>query len=97
MTIGVIGTIKVKAGKEGEFEALMRELQTQVRAKEPGALQYDFFRSRKEPNTYVMMEQYASKDDLDAHGRTHHFAAVGTRLMACLESAPVVQILEKLS
>ena len=36
MTIGIIATLKVKPGKETEFEAVFRDLQGIVATNEPG-------------------------------------------------------------
>ena len=38
MTIGVVATLKVKAGKESEFEAVFKDMQGQVAKNEPGCL-----------------------------------------------------------
>ena len=68
MTVGILATIKVKPGKEAEFETVFRELAGQVKQNEPGCLLYDLFRS-KTPSTYVVMEQYANAEALAAHAR----------------------------
>ena len=95
MTIGIVATLKVKPGKETEFESVFRELQANVKKNEPGALQYEVFRS-KQPSTYVVMEQYKSEADLAAHRTTPHMAAAGPQLGAVLDGRPQIDILEKL-
>jgi quinol monooxygenase YgiN len=94
MTVGIIATIKVKPGREAEFETVFRELAGQVKQNEPGCLLYDLFRS-KTPSTYVVMEQYASAEALAAHGKTAHFVAAGPKLGAVLDGRPVIDMLEK--
>ena len=95
MTIGIVATLKVKPGKESEFETVFRELQANVKKNEPGALQYEVFKS-KQPSTYVVMEQYKSQADLDGHRATPHMAAAGPKLGAVLDGRPQIDILEKL-
>ena len=95
MTIGIVATLKVKPGKESEFEAVFLELQANVKKNEPGALQYEVFRS-KQPATYIVMEQYKSEADLAAHRTTPHMAAAGPKLGAVLDGRPQIEILEKL-
>lgn len=96
MTIGIVATLKVKAGKEAEFEAVFRELQDAVKKNEPGALQYEVFKSKANPSTYVVMEQYKTDADLAAHGKSAHYAAAGPKLGAVLDGRPGIEILQKL-
>jgi quinol monooxygenase YgiN len=95
MTLGIVARLKVKAGKEAEFEAVFLELQAAVKKNEPGALQYEVFKS-KQPSTYVVMEQYKSEADLAAHRTTPHMAAAGPKLGAVLDGRPGIEMLEKL-
>lgn len=95
MTIGIVATLKVKPGKESEFETVFRELQASVKKNEPGALQYEVFKS-KHPSTYIVMEQYKSEADLAAHRTTPHMAAAGPKLGAVLDGRPAIELLEKL-
>jgi quinol monooxygenase YgiN len=94
MTVGIIATIKVQAGKESAFEEVFRELAGQVKANEPGCQLYDLFRS-KTPATYVVMEQYANPEALAAHGKTAHFLAAGPKLAPLLDGRPAIEMLEK--
>ena len=94
MTVGIIATIKVQAGKEQDFEVVFRELAGQVKQNEPGCLLYDLFKS-KTPSTYVVMEQYANAEALAAHGKTAHFVAAGPKLAPLLDGRPAIEMLEK--
>jgi len=95
MTLGIIATLKIKAGKEEEFENTFRELQVAVRANEPGVIQYEVFKSRSQESTYIVMEQYKTQDDLAAHRTMPHMVAAGPRLGAVLDGRPGIEILEK--
>jgi quinol monooxygenase YgiN len=95
MTIGIVATLRVKAGKESEFEAVFKDLQGQVQTNEPGCLHYQVFKSRSQPSTYIVMEQYKSQADLDAHRTMPHFAAAGPKLGAVLDGRPSIEIMDK--
>lgn len=95
MTIGIVAHLKVKAGKESEFESVFTELQASVKKNEPGALLYEVFKSKTDPTIYVVMEQYRSEADLAAHRTTPHMAAAGPKLGAVLDGRPQIEILSK--
>ncbi len=94
MALGVIATLTVQPGKNEEFEAVFSELARQVIANEPDALFYSLHHSREEPQVYKVLEQYASSDALDAHGKTEYFQAASKKLGACLAAAPELEILD---
>ena len=94
MTVGIVATLKIKAGHEAEFESAARDLIAAVKKNEPGCLQYELFKS-KQPSTYVFMEQYTSGEALAAHGKTAHYVAAGPKLGAVLDGRPQIEILEK--
>ncbi len=95
VTIGIVATLKIKAGKESEFEAVFLDLQGQVQKNEPGCLHYQVFKSRSQPSTYIVMEQYKSQADLDAHRGMPHFMAAGPKLGAVLDGRPTIEIMDK--
>lgn len=94
MTIGIVATLKVQAGKEGEFEEIFKGLSAAVKQNEPGCVLYELFKS-KQPLTYVVMEQYANGEALAAHGKTAYFLAAGPKLGAVLDGRPQIDILQK--
>ena len=96
MTLGIVATLKIKPGKEAEFEAVFRELQAAVKANEPGALQYEVFKSKAHASTYIVMEQYNDEAALAAHRTTPHMAAAGPKLGAVLDGRPGIELLDKL-
>ncbi|MBI1211085.1 MAG: antibiotic biosynthesis monooxygenase [Alphaproteobacteria bacterium] len=95
MTIGIVATLKVKTGKETEFETVFRDLQEAVAKNESGCLLYQVFKSRSQPSTYIVMEQYKSQADLDAHRTTPHMAAAGPKLGGVLDGRPSIELLDK--
>ena len=96
MTIGVIATLRVQEGKTADFEAVFGDLAGQVRANEPGNKLYQVFKSRKEANTYVVMEIYADQSALDAHGKSDHFKAAGPKLGPTLAGRPDILYLDSI-
>ena len=70
MAIGVIARLKVQPGKNEEFEGIFAELEAAVRANEPGNNFYSLHKSRADENDYIVLEQYADQDALNAHGQT---------------------------
>jgi quinol monooxygenase YgiN len=91
MAIGVIATLKVQAGKGEEFEAVFRDLAAQVRANEPGNKLYQVFKSRKEENTYIVMEIYQDQGALETHGKSDHFKAAGPKIGPTMAGRPDIQ------
>lgn len=95
MTVGIVATLKIKSGQEGEFETIFRDLMAAVKKNEPGCVMYELFKS-KQASTYVVMEQYANAEALAAHSKTAHYMAAGPRLGAVLDGRPQIDILEKI-
>jgi quinol monooxygenase YgiN len=89
MTIGLVVTLTMQPGKGPDFEAAMREYIPLVKAHEPGVLLYSLTKDvNGPPDEYVMMEQYVSKDALDAHGKTAHFQALIAKIGGLLAGPP---------
>jgi quinol monooxygenase YgiN len=92
--IGVVATIKVKAGMEKEFEAVAKELVAKVNANEPGCKLYALHHGEA-PLTYVFMERYADQTAVDAHRGTEYFKALGRKMGEYMDGrAEVVRLRE---
>lgn len=94
MAVGVVATLKVREGKEADFESVFIELAKAVRANEPGNRLYQVCRSRKDKQTYVVMEIYESDEALKAHGASEHFRTIGARLGPTLDGRPDIHYLD---
>src|SRR5665213_157279 len=88
MAIGVVATLKVAEGKGGEFEAAFRDHAAVVKANEPGNHLYRVFKSRKDADTYIVMEIYADQAALEAHGKSDHQRAFGPKVGPTLAGRP---------
>ena len=47
--------ITINAGKEREFEAVMREMYRRTHAEEPGCIRYEYFRGAEENKYYCLL------------------------------------------
>jgi quinol monooxygenase YgiN len=96
MPVGIVATLKVQEGKEADFEAVFKDLTKAVRANEPGNKLYQLCKSRKDRNTYVVMEIYENDDAMKAHGKTDHFRTIGAGLGPTLSAPPDIQYFDVL-
>jgi quinol monooxygenase YgiN len=94
MALGVLARITVQEGKNEEFETLFMGLADKVLANEEGALLYSLTRSKSSPQDYVVMEQYRSAADIDAHGKTDYFLAANKAMAGLVAAAPVIEVLD---
>ena len=94
--LGVVATLKVKAGMEHEFEAVAKELVAKVNANEPGCRLYALHRlDGAETPTYVMMERYVDQAAVEAHRATDYFKALGRKMGEFMDGrAEVVRLRE---
>lgn len=60
--------MQVQPGQCEAFEALMVEATARVRAEDAGCELYDLFRSIDDASRYVLIESWATAEDLEAHG-----------------------------
>jgi quinol monooxygenase YgiN len=78
---GIILTAMVKA-KPGQEDAVKEVLLSLVEPtrQEPGCLCYNLHQSKSDPGMFMFYEQWASKEAIDAHGKTPHMKALGGKL-----------------
>jgi quinol monooxygenase YgiN len=88
--IGICAQFTCQAGKNAEFEALLTEFVTTVKANEAGALVYQLCKNEKNADEYFMIELYANADALALHGKTDHMAALIGKIGAFLAAAPKI-------
>ena len=91
-----IARMKVKPGKEQEFERLALKLTEAVHANEPETLKYEFFRLTEEPLGYAVFEQFSSEDAEEAHRKTPYFNEIAPPLVECLDGPYVREYLDPL-
>lgn len=90
--IAIIAKLKPAAGKESEFEAVMKDLAAAVRANEPGNKLYTL--TKDADGNYMMLELYEDEASLAAHGVSEHFKAAGPRFAGIMGGRPEITRLE---
>jgi quinol monooxygenase YgiN len=93
--LGVVATIKVKAGMEKAFEAVAKELVAKVNANEPGCKLYVLHRDEA-AGTYVFMERYVDQAAVEAHRGTDYFKGLGRKMGEFMDGRPEVVRLREL-
>ncbi|GIU67378.1 putative quinol monooxygenase [Candidatus Phycosocius spiralis] len=88
--IGIYAHFTIQPGKQAEFEALMTEFVTKVKATEPGATVYQLCKSALAEDDYFMLELYADQAAFDAHAKTEHMAALGGKIGHFLAHPPKI-------
>ncbi len=83
--IGGLKTILVKAGHEQEFESLFNELRTIMHEKEPECLLYSLLKSRTNPRSYIVQEQYRDQAALDTHQSSQHRKTYFPKMRAIID------------
>jgi quinol monooxygenase YgiN len=87
--------IKVKPGRETDFEAVIHRLITESNANEPGLVFYQGFRTAT-PGEYYMLESFQDIEAQKAHTASPHFQANRPALTDCFDGAPELQRLTDL-
>ncbi|MCE2485299.1 MAG: antibiotic biosynthesis monooxygenase [Desulfurellaceae bacterium] len=87
--------LKIKEGKEGEFEATMRDKVVAEVRKEPGNHAYTFCKSKKDPRVFMFYEEYTDDAAFEAHRK--HLGELGVDLRALLDGAPELEFYDKIA
>lgn len=90
MSIRLTVQLDVKEGKAAEFEAAAAPALARVRAEDSGCEMYDLFKSVDDDTRFVMVESWASEEDLKAHMTSAAMGDVGKALGAFIAGAPVM-------
>ena len=90
MSIRLTVQLPIKPGVAAEFEAAAGPALAQVKAEDKGCEMYDLFKSVDDETRYVMVESWATAEDLEAHMTTPAMAAVGKAIGGFIAGAPVM-------
>jgi quinol monooxygenase YgiN len=93
--IGVLAKLTIQSGTNLKFEDTIRKMREAVSKNEAGNIYYDVYKGEDE-NTYIVMERYEERTDLDAHNKTVHFKSIGAELGKFLSAAPDIKILDSI-
>jgi quinol monooxygenase YgiN len=91
--INVVAILKAKEGREGDVSTALQNALPPSR-KDAGNLRYDLFVAQGAPGTFVMIEKWASKEDLDAHFTSPHLGAAFASVGDAFDGAPQIFMLD---
>ena len=86
--IYVVATTQVKPESRDDF-IKGAKVNIEATRKEKGCISYESHSSIHDPNLFVVVERWETRDDLTAHGRAPHMK-VWRELSAPLKAAPTV-------
>ena len=89
MSIRLTVQLQIQAGKNADFESAASAAVARVKADDAGCEMYDLFRSIDDDTRYVMVESWASQENLDAHGKSPAMAEMA-KIGPFLAGAPVM-------
>ncbi len=76
MSLRLTVQFTIQDGKGADFEAAAGAAIKQVKADDKGCEMYDLFKSVDDDTRYVLVESWASKEDIDAHGKSPGMASM---------------------
>jgi quinol monooxygenase YgiN len=82
--IAIVAQIQAQAGKEEALKAELLQLVAETR-QEAGCITYTLHQSPKDPTMFVMYENWASKDAINAHSKMPHFSAFVAKMPSLCE------------
>jgi len=85
----VVALITAKPGSEDVVKAALEVLAAATR-EEPGCVSYFLHASAADPSTFITVESWKSKEDLDGHLVTEHMKAAVGALGGSLAGAPQI-------
>lgn len=91
-----LARMKTKAGKEGEFIRLAKELTELTLANEPGVVTYQFYRLRDEDRGFGVIEAFVDEAAEERHRDTPYFHELAPSLLDCLDGTYVREYLDPL-
>ena len=74
MKIDVIAHIHAKPGKEEALRAVLESFVAPTRS-EQGCIRYDLFVDLDDPTKFTFIEEWASREEWEIHGKSPHIAA----------------------
>jgi quinol monooxygenase YgiN len=92
--LNAFATLRVQDGKEGQVEAILRDLQATTLANDKGCLRYEWYRAST-PQTYILLERWIDQAAAQQH-LNGTFANVLEKLLPLILQNPQVTRLTKL-
>jgi quinol monooxygenase YgiN len=89
-----IARLKVKPGREAEFERLQKELSELTHQNEPDTYVYDVIRHRTEPGVYVVYARFKDEASFQRHQTTAFHDRLVPPIMDTLDGAMDLQFFD---
>lgn len=81
----------VKSGKKEEFLVLVKKMIRESR-KEKGGLSYNLYKSIKDSNTFIIIDEWESKVAILLHNTSKHFTEIVPELGKLREGKPEINL-----
>ena len=89
-----VATMRIKPGREAEFERLQRELSELTHQNEPDAHVYDVIRHREHRNTYIVSARFKDEAAFQLHMKAPFHDRLVPPILDCVEGAMDLQFYE---
>jgi quinol monooxygenase YgiN len=96
MKIDVVAHIHASPGQEAAVREVLEGFVAPT-LKEDGCLRYDLFVDADDPAKFTFIEEWSSREALEAHGRSTHITSGRARMAGLLAGPSWVQVLTKAS
>ena len=90
----LIARLKVRPGREPDFERLEREFSNLAHEREPGTVVYEVLRHRTDPAEYVVYVRFRDDAAYKAHQATEHYRRLVPLIMDTLGAEMDLQVLD---
>ncbi len=94
MKVDVVAHIQAKPGQEAAVRAVLEGFLAPTR-QEDGCLRYDLFVDADDPAKFTFIEEWSSREALNAHGQSAHITAGRAKMPDLLAGPSWVQVLTK--
>ena len=93
--IKVTANNNVKAECVEQYLTITKELVEKTNALDKGCIKYELCKDVKDPLHFVMLEEWESQADLDAHMKSEHFTTLIPKMDGLTSGPPALTLLEK--
>jgi quinol monooxygenase YgiN len=95
MKVDVVAHIHAKPGLEAALREVLESFVEHTR-KEEGCLRYDLFVDLDDPTKFTFIEEWSSREALDAHSRSAHITAGRAKFPDLLSEPGWVQVVTRI-
>jgi quinol monooxygenase YgiN len=85
MSTTFIATLKIKSGREAEFEKLQQELSKITHEREPDVMVYDVIKHRDKPRTYVVYGRFRNNAAFELHMKADFHERLVPPIIDCVD------------